>query len=65
MKSNQVSIEDARQRGHDETSRRPYHAPRCPYQEADQEALKEAWYEGAEEAGWMRIYTNGVLNGSL
>lgn len=59
------SLEQAHQDGYDAVFARPHHAPRCPYQESNEENLKEAWYEGAEEAGWYRIYTNGVLNGEL
>lgn len=48
--------------GHDACSRRPRHFPSCPYPD-DEDPRREAWMQGADDAGRMRVYTNGVYSG--
>ncbi len=48
--------------GYSMCSARPHHFPRNPYSE-EQEQLREAWFEGADDAGRMQVYTNGIYTG--
>jgi hypothetical protein len=55
---------EARRDGLNAVAASPPYAPRNPYDDegdADEQALWQAWEDGAEEAGINTRYTNGVL----
>ncbi len=52
----------AYEQGYHACSQRPLHFPPCPYPNLDS-LLREAWMQGADDAGRMRVYTNGVYTG--
>ncbi len=53
---------DAYNEGYSFCSSRPRYFPRCPYPD-DDDPRREAWFQGADDAGRMKVYTNGVYTG--
>jgi hypothetical protein len=47
--------------GQEAVRQKPRYAPQNPYDFETDEELHDAWNDGADEAGMMEIYHNGVL----
>jgi len=56
---------EAFREGYNAVACRPIHAPRNPYDEDKESRLYAAWDEGADEAGIITDYTNGILTESI
>jgi hypothetical protein len=65
MSTQTDTIEAAWNHGFNAVASRPLYAPNNPYCDAEQAELREAWDDGAGEAGINSIYTNGVLDRDL
>lgn len=46
--------------GYEACDARPRYFPSNPHRDAE---CREAWFEGADDAGRLKVYTNGVYSG--